>query len=220
MWFLTHSATAQSVILDEPDVYMHADLQLRLIRLLRGRSHQTIIATHSVEIMSEVEPEEVLIIDRRKGSSYFAGKHPAVQSLLSTLGSIQNIQLARLSFAKRFLMVEGDDIQFLKRFQDTLFPHSQILLETIPNKSIGGWSGWERAIGCASLLKEAVGGAFQCYCILDSDYQTASALQSRRTSAVGHKIDLHIWRKKEIENYLLVPAAVLRACLKNQLTYD
>ena len=47
MWFLAYAASSKSVILDEPDVYMHADLQRRLIRMLRTRRHQTIIATHS-----------------------------------------------------------------------------------------------------------------------------------------------------------------------------
>lgn len=210
MWFLTHAANAESVILDEPDVYMHADLQRRLIRLLRNQSHQTIIATHSVEIMSEVEPDEVLIIDRKKSKSFFASRQPAVQSLLTSLGSIHNIQLARLSFARRFLMVEGDDIEILKRLQNTLYPQTLLPLDVIPNKSIGGWTGWERAIGCANLLKESAGETFRCYCLFDSDYYTSLMLQKRRQSATNHKIDLHIWQRKEIENYLLVPSAVAR----------
>jgi hypothetical protein len=218
MWFLTYSSKSQGVILDEPDVYMHADLQRRLIRLLRSRAHQTIIATHSVEIMSEVDPEEILVIDRRRTKSYFAAKQPAVQRLLSTLGSIQNIQLARLSSAKRFLMVEGDDVEFLKRFQDTLYPNSQLPLDTIPNKSIGGWSGWERAVGCAELLKETAGETFRCYCILDSDYQTENALEKRQQLAAVDQIELHIWKKKEIENYLLIPGALLRIFQKSAKT--
>ena len=54
MWFLSCVKKDSTVILDEPDVYMHADLQRRLIRLLMGRYQQNIIATHSTEIMAEV----------------------------------------------------------------------------------------------------------------------------------------------------------------------
>ena len=107
MWFLTHCAGATSMILDEPDVYMHADLQRRLIRLLRSRKHQTIVATHSIEIMSEVEPDEILVIDRRRVRSYFAGKHPTVQSLLENIGSIHQYpacafrRVASISYGRR-----------------------------------------------------------------------------------------------------------------------
>lgn len=44
MWFLARMNADATVILDEPDVYMHADLQRRLIRLLRGRHRQTIVS--------------------------------------------------------------------------------------------------------------------------------------------------------------------------------
>jgi hypothetical protein len=41
MWFLARTPAAACVILDEPDVYMHPDLQRRLIRYLR-RAHQSV----------------------------------------------------------------------------------------------------------------------------------------------------------------------------------
>src|SRR5688500_9411584 len=62
MWFLARVGKTHTVILDEPDVYMHPDLQRRLIRFLRRRFPQVIVATHSVEIMAEVEPDEILVI--------------------------------------------------------------------------------------------------------------------------------------------------------------
>ena len=60
MWFLTRARLHGTVILDEPDVYMHADLQRRLVRQIKGTHRQIIIATHSPEIMAEVEPEDIL----------------------------------------------------------------------------------------------------------------------------------------------------------------
>lgn len=214
MWFLTHCGDASSIILDEPDVYMHADLQRRLIRLLRQRKHQTIIATHSVEIMSEVEPDEILIVDRRRHASAFANNQPEVQSLLFNIGSIHNIQLARLNAAGRFIMVEGDDMDFLKRFQNTLFPESTVPIDTIPHRSIGGWNGWERARGLASLLRDAAPTTITLYCILDSDYHTLKSIDKRLKTAAHEGIQLHVWKRKEIENYLFVPAAICRAIIK------
>ena len=71
MWFLTRAAEHETVILDEPDVYMHADLQRRLGRYIRAGHKQVIIATHSSEIMAEVAPENILVIDRARSSSNF-----------------------------------------------------------------------------------------------------------------------------------------------------
>jgi predicted ATPase len=65
MWFLARVGSDACVILDEPDVYMHADLQRRLVRHLKAGHQQVVIATHSVEMMSEVEPEDILVVDRR-----------------------------------------------------------------------------------------------------------------------------------------------------------
>jgi predicted ATP-dependent endonuclease of OLD family len=43
IWFLVRSNGAQTLILDEPDVYLHADLQRRLIRRLVSLPNQTIL---------------------------------------------------------------------------------------------------------------------------------------------------------------------------------
>lgn len=64
MWFLARVPLHSTVILDEPDVYMHPDLQRKLYRLVRDRYAQTIVATHSVEIMAEAEPSDLLVINR------------------------------------------------------------------------------------------------------------------------------------------------------------
>src|SRR5258705_1728534 len=101
MWFLARVGMNAAVVLDEPDVYMHADLQRKLVRLLRNRFRQVIVATHSTEILSEVEAENVLIVDRYRPSSSFAASIPAVQQVLRRMGSAHNIQLTRLWHARK-----------------------------------------------------------------------------------------------------------------------
>ena len=88
MWFLARIGRADTVILDEPDVYMHPDLQRRLIRVLRRRFPQVVVATHSIEIMAEVESDEILVIDRNRRRSQFTGSPPAVQRLIDHVGSV------------------------------------------------------------------------------------------------------------------------------------
>ena len=210
IWFLVRSENASTLILDEPDVYMHADLQRRLVRYLRASGRQVIIATHSVEIISEVEPQDILVIERKRRFSRFTDSIPSVQKVLDRVGSTQNIHLARLWNARRFLLVEGDDLQILKRLHDTLFPGSSFSLEAIPNMAIGGWGGWGWAIGSSLAMKNVFGESVYCYCILDRDYHPDEEIEERKRQAADRGVSLHVWNKKELENYLLEPSVIAR----------
>jgi energy-coupling factor transporter ATP-binding protein EcfA2 len=168
IWFLTLFRESEIIILDEPDVYMHADLQKRLIRLIKNEFPQVILTTHSIEIMSEVEPEDILIIDKEAKKSSFAINIPAVQRVVEGTGSIHNINLARLWKAKKILLVEGKDLKFFKTIQNKIFPHSLFPIDSIPNMQIHGWSGWNYAIGSSMLLLNSFKEKLVIYCILDS----------------------------------------------------
>lgn len=210
MWFLARTPPNATVILDEPDVYMHPDLQRRLIRHLRDRFRQTVVTTHSIEIVSEVSPEDILIVDRRQPQSRFATSLPAVQRIVNHVGSVHNLQLARLWNARQCILVEGNDFQLLCEFYDALFPGNPDGLATTPNMSIGGWGGWHYAVGSSMLLKNAGGENIRVYCILDSDYHTDQQKSERHAQAKEHGVNLYIWSRKEIENYLLVPSVIQR----------
>jgi len=210
MWFLARSRSAKVVMLDEPDVYMHPDLQRRLIRFLKERFPQTILTTHSVEMLAEVDPREMLIIDRRRQHSAFADTLPAMQRAIDGLGAIHNIQLSRLWGTRRLLLVEGDDMQMLRRFHDLISPDSLDSLATIPSFPIGGWGGWNYAVGSSMLLQNAGGDDISAYCILDSDYHTPKEVESRQKDAEAKNVRLHVWLRKEIENYLVLPGAIQR----------
>jgi energy-coupling factor transporter ATP-binding protein EcfA2 len=210
MWFLSRVHRDATVILDEPDVYMHPDLQRRLVRHLKSTRQQMVVTTHSVEIMSEVSPEEILVIDRQHEQSQFAASFPAVQRILDHVGSAQNVQLARLWHARKSILIEGKDFRLLCDAFDILFPNDKDGLASLPSMPIGGWGGWQYAVGSSMLLQNSGGQNIAVYCVLDSDYHTEAQKNSRREQASRNSVQLHIWRRKEIENYLLVPPAIQR----------
>jgi energy-coupling factor transporter ATP-binding protein EcfA2 len=210
IWFLARADVAASVILDEPDVYMHPDLQRRLMRYLKRSHQQVIVATHSIEMMSEVAPEDILVVDRRRKQSRFATSAPTVQRLVEHVGSVHNIQLARLWSARKCLLVEGDDVALLSIVHRMLFPDSDPL-DAIPQLSVGGWGGWAYAIGSSMLLKNSGGETITVYCLLDSDYHSQEAIQKRQDESHQKGVHLHIWAQKEIENYFLVVDPLVRA---------
>jgi hypothetical protein len=89
-------------------------------------------------------------------------------------------------------------------------PRSKVPIDTIPSRSIGGWGGWSYAVGSEMFLENAGGEGIVNYCILDSDYHTQDEIDERLQDSKAKNISLHIWQKKELENYLLVSEAIHR----------
>lgn len=66
---LTHLVQGRNssiFLIDEPDIYLHSDLQRQLVGLLRDLGPDIIIATHSTEIVTEAEPGELVVINKKK----------------------------------------------------------------------------------------------------------------------------------------------------------
>lgn len=66
---LTHISRANTssiLIVDEPEIYLHPDIQRQLLGILREICPDILIATHSTEIMSEADSGEILLIDKSK----------------------------------------------------------------------------------------------------------------------------------------------------------
>jgi energy-coupling factor transporter ATP-binding protein EcfA2 len=210
IWFVTRTRDAGTLVLDEPDVYMHPDLQRRLVRFLLRQRAGLIVATHSTEILMEVDATSVLVLDRDCPRSSFAADLPAVQKVIESIGSAQNLQIARLWRAKALILVEGDDMKILKRIHDVLLPDRPVPLDAVPNWSIGGWNGWSNALGTITALKNSVHRDIRCYCIFDSDYHLEEERDERHRKAAEADIELHILKRKEIENYLVVPRLIRR----------
>lgn len=210
IWFICKSKNCKTIILDEPDVYMHPDLQRKLLRIIKRRFEQVIIATHSVEIISDVEPRFIVDINKFNRSMAYASSKKGVQNIIDGLGSIHNIALVRIANTKKCLFVEGKDIKILSRFYEKLHPESDYSLETLPTVSLGGWSRLDEAFGTSNLFYGETNDQIKCYCILDRDYYTNETIQTQMKRAIDCNLILHIWKKKEIENYVIVPSAIFR----------
>jgi len=208
IWFLSRAPADATVVLDEPDVYMHPDLQRRLLGIVRGRYAQLLIATHSIEILADVEPREILAIDRRERESVFASDVEAVQAVVDSLGGVHSIQMTRLLRCRTAVLVEGKDVRLLRILQRTLDP-SALPIDLAPNFDLGGRGGL-RGGNVAVPRANRYGERIRVYALLDHDYYPDDELDERQAEARQADVDLHIWQRKEIENYLLVPGAIAR----------
>ena len=219
MWFLVRSRDATTIILDEPDVYMHPDLQRKLIRLIKKRYPQVIIATHSVEIIGEVEPGNIITIDKRKRQMSYANDMKAVQEIVDNIGAINNLSLTRIGNMRKCVFVEGEDLKILAKFADIVYPNYTESLNNLPSISLGGFNNLNEAFGASKLFYEETNDSIKCMGILDRDYFPEEMLSRKAEAAKNNKLNLHIWKRKEIENYLLEPQVLYRL-INGKETYD
>jgi putative AbiEii toxin of type IV toxin-antitoxin system len=214
VWFLARTPRDRTVVLDEPDVYMHPDLQRRLLQIVRERFNQLLIATHSIEIVSDVDPQSILSVDRRRNASSFVTSLPGAQEVIDSLGGVHNIQLTRLYSSPVFLLVEGEDVDLLRQLQKVVAPKAAPI-DLIPSGDIGGRGGWATGFPSRLPSRNAKGEKIASYCLLDRDFFPPEEIHERYAEAQQRGVRLHIWTKKEIENFLLVPEAIARLVASN-----
>ena len=215
MWFVTKSKNQgiTTVILDEPDIYMHPDLQRKLLKDVRRNFQQVIIATHSIEIISEVDSENILNVSNKKKKLKYTLNLSKLQGVVDEIGSIQNMSLIRLFTYKKLLFLEGNDMSLLKKFYEKLYPDSDFSIDNIFYEKIGGFSNLEKYNKVAELFSK-IDSNISVISVLDRDYYPESHLDSIRDET-SDVIKLHIWTKKEFENYLLVPEVLFRISKSN-----
>lgn len=205
IWFLVRSKNCEIVILDEPDVYMHADLQRKLLDIVKSKFSQIIIATHSIEIISRVEPDKIMAINKKDKKIKYASDSASVQLIVDQIGGMQNISLIRLGKARKCLFVEGDDDEkYLNWFNELIYGKRLDL----PIIKYHGSANIPHIFGAAQLLYKESSGQIKCYAVGDKDYKREEEIDELVKNTEENKLNLHIWEKKEIENYLINPDVI------------
>lgn len=202
VWFICKSEEATTIILDEPDIYMHPDMQIKILKLLTELGKQIIIATHSVEIISYADPKSLARVEKDARKINYANNNQFVQKIIDDIGGVSNVSLLRIGSSRKCLFIEGQDINILKLFADKLFPKT-ILFESMPCISLGGKSQFDEALGVAKLFYSETRGAIKCICVIDRDYDSQEQCNQLYERAIANHLNLKIWERKEIENYLL-----------------
>jgi predicted ATPase len=202
---------ARIIVLDEPDVYLHADLQRRLIQVTSNSKAQLLVATHSAEIAAEVGTPSIVWMDRTRSRAVRAPSDDALSQISGSIGSQFNLRLARALRARLTLFVEGDDAVYIKRLAQTLGCISVANERNLAIVPIEGRDNWKRLEGIAWLNKHLLEGSVESLLVVDRDYHSTESVDQLRQSLSGWGVALHVWERKEIESYLLCPPAMARA---------
>lgn len=209
------AANASLIVVDEPEVYLHPDVQRRLLGILRDMGPDILMATHSTEIMSEADPSEIILIDKTKRRSERLKDIEGVQSALESIGSIQNITLTRLARNRKLLFFEGaSDFQLVRRFARKLGLSELAAGTGLTTVEAGGFSSWEKVRDLASGFETTLGVPLSVGAVFDRDYWCAEEIRDIMNQLTRHLAFAHIHERKEVENYLLVPDVLQRATEK------
>lgn len=211
---LTHIVSSKNsdlLVVDEPEIYLHPDLQHKVLDLLKESNAKIVLATHSVEIINTVEPSDVLLVDKKNKHAKRVSDLIGLQGVSNILGSGQNIQLTRLARGKKILFVEGKDLKLLNRLSKICHKNDLFATGEITVIPIDGFSQHDKIIHTNWAFTKVLGEELKIAVLLDRDYRADEEIDAVK-SKLRDEISLaHILSKKELENYYLVPNAIEKA---------
>ena len=211
---LTHISRATNatiLVVDEPEIYLHPDVQRQLVGILRDAEPDIVVASHSTEIIGESDASEIVLIDKYKQSATRLKDIGEIQVALDTIGSIHNVTLTHLARTKRLLYVENSkDDKIIRRFARRLGYAELASGNHITVIVAEGFGAWKKIEASAWAFEKALQGRFDIGVVFDRDYFSVEEIEEVRDRLSAHFSPVHIHERKEIENYMLAPRALER----------
>ncbi|QQO37375.1 AAA family ATPase [Bradyrhizobium diazoefficiens] len=216
---LTHIIQSRDTalfLIDEPDIYLHSELQRQLIGLLRDMGPDILLATHSTEIITEAETDDIVLINKQRTSGRRIKQPSQLEEVFSILGSNLNPILTQLAKSRRVVFVEGQDFQLLSKFAlklDYSIVGNRSHFAVVP---VEGFNP-ERIRSLKAGMETTLGGSILAAAILDKDYRSDPERKAIKEDCEKFCTLVTIHHSKEIENFVLVPAAIDRAVLRKRV---
>ena len=210
LWHLFRSKAATTIVLDEPEVYLHPDLQRRLVRLLDGLSAQIVPASHSADVIAEAPIEGVLWVDRRIGGARRAKSHQVLSALSTSLGSSFNLALARSMRARLVLATDCDDVRvvrLLAKHVGATNLANEHVVSVVQLREVSRWSG-TRQLG--ESLRDVLPAKLPAVVLLSAGFRPQGINEAIVRSVTAPGIAIKFWSRTELENYLLDPETIAR----------
>ena len=195
-----------TILLDEPDAHLHVNLQRELLDYFKKKSAeknvQFLIATHAEELAKGVDAQQIVSLLRQKPT-----RIESTPAILRAMADVSNEEIARLVGAPYITYVEGQsDERILRAWAEQC--GALPVMDKVCFKVMGGGSKLDmQRQGDAhfNALVQVVPGVKRLM-LFDRD------------EAAFHPADdnpvLVEWKRRNVENYLLVPSAWQRVALQ------
>ena len=199
------------LVMDEPDIYLHPDLQHRLYYDIKEQFRQFFIATHATEIINEAETSEIVVVNPKNKTGKRIRGDQDYDQMLTYIGSAENADFAKISKVRKVIFVEGNDARLIRRIARQLKLNNLVSDQKAPIFRLGGFSEWRRAKNAVWAFKELLGVEIDTLCVFDRDYRSTDEANHFSAQMKKSGLESCVLSRKEIENYLLVPEAIAKA---------
>jgi len=198
-----------TILLDEPDAHLHVKLQREILEYFKQRSNdrgtQFLIATHAEELITGVDVSQIIsLLEHRQPR-----RVESTAEILRAMADLSNTEIAALLASPFLLYIEGDNDERVLRAWAKECRAESIFSKLCFHVMGGGPKEKmkENADKHFAAVKQVVPNVTR---LMLFDYDT----QERAFHPEPENPCIHEWRRKNIENYLLVPDAWRRAALR------
>jgi predicted ATPase len=196
-----------TILLDEPDAHLHVNLQREILDYFKKKSAemgvQFLIATHAEEFARGVDAHQILSLLKQVPT-----RIESTPKVLRAMAEVSNEEITRLMGSPYIVYVEGEtDERILRAWAPQCGALS--VMDKIEFKIMGG--------GNKQAMKKLADAHFEALKQIVTDVKRLMLFDFDSSDEAFHPAEtnpsLAEWRRKNIENYLLVPPAWRRAAL-------
>lgn len=206
-----------TILFDEPDAHMHSNLQREMLDFFKSQAEkknvQFIIATHSEELIKGVNPTGIISVLKARPE-----RIEAKPGIITALTDVSNLEITHVRESPYILYVEGEtDERILRAWSQILTKESA--LERFYIKIMGGGSKdtmKKKSEEHFKGLRQIVPGVKK---LMLFDFDTSDTAYH----PTPDNKNLHEWKRKNIENYLIVKDTwhrVAKQVSEDSLFYD
>jgi putative ATP-dependent endonuclease of OLD family len=195
-----------NLFLEEPEGHLHPGAQRYLMDLLRDRAHQALVATHSPVFLSPSVDTAVfrVALTGRRTSVAPAPDAAGLDAALSEIGS----RNSDLLLSDAVLFVEGpSDGTVLRALAGAI--GSPLLLSRVTILSLGGTDASISKAKVRSSVLEGISNRTPIPHMFILDRDERSEIELKSLESLGDRVV--VLERRELENYLLVPRAIITA---------
>lgn len=200
--------TPTTILLDEPDAHLHVNLQREILEYFKRKSSergiQFIIGTHAEEFIKGVDARQVISLLDQKPT-----RVESTPTIIVAMADVSNTEISELLTSPIVLYVEGESDERILRAWAKQCDAEDIFTKVCFHVMGGGDKTQMRQNadrhfdGVKQIIPQAVR-------LMLFDFDTSETAFHPEPDNPA----LFEWKRKNIENYLLVPDAWLQAALR------